>query len=149
MDFGSPGQGSTSFLDPGIGVEPSELVGSIAAPDLGVSLDWESACFSVDDVTNMQLDPYPAPAPILGYSDVGDGLGLYGALGPVFGGFDGLPTPPVGTRQSGKRSSTAAQNSSRAARNGREQQRAQKISDMIDKLKVSLFAREVFLVEPL
>lgn len=38
---------------------------------------------------------------------------------------------------------TAQHNNTRAARNGREQQRAQKISDMIDKLKVGYVCRSV------
>lgn len=144
MDYGNTGQGGLNLFDPEMAVEMSSLQTPLQTlPRMNV--DWDGG---FPELTNQPAGPpggvYPAPT-AMAYPHVGGDIGFGGLCGPVPEAFDAL-AGTIGGGGGGSSSSIGvkpegmlaiAHNSTRAARNGREQQRAQKISDVIDKLKAS------------
>lgn len=145
MEFGAAGQISPNFFDPRVSGDLSNL------HSLGLSnMDWEGL-EGFNAASNQQQEavlppPYgafPIPAQAMeGYPHGHGGDFRYGAIGAA-GGMGDTVIGGGAQRMAGSRPDTdldsllaVAQSSTRAARNGREQQRAQKISDVIDKLKV-------------
>ena len=146
MEFGNTGQGGLNIFDPEMAVEMTSLQTPLQAlPRMNV--DWDGG---FAELTNQPGDPpgsvYPAPA-AMAHPHVGGEIGFGGLCAPGPGAFDALAGSIGGSSSSSNSSNNIgvkpegmlaiAHNSTRAARNGREQQRAQKISDVIDKLKAS------------
>lgn len=103
-------------------------------------LEWDAgACVDVRNTAPAvaTTSPFGAfPLQTMGYPS-------FTGLGTAAAAIGGVEAPQQQlTMQSGIKSADSllmmAQKTTRAARNGREQQRAQKISDVIDKLKVKL-----------
>lgn len=138
MDFGQPGQGAPKIFDAGVAADMSALASAMTPEPSG--LEWDAG--SCVDIRNTApavatASPFGAfPLQTMGYPS-------FTGLGTAAAAMGGVEAPkqqlPV---QSGINSADSllmmAQKTTRAARNGREQQRAQKISDVIDKLKVKL-----------
>ena len=150
MDFDTTGQGGLNLFDPEMAVDMTSL--HTPLPTLpGTNVDWDGG---FEELTNQPAGPpgsmYPAPT-TMAYPHVGGDIGLGGLCAPGPGAFEAL----AGAIGGGSSSSSSnicekpegmlaiAHNSTRAARNGREQQRAQKISDVIDKLKASRGSRSL------
>lgn len=129
MDFGGAGQDDPNFFDSAMAEDISTLQ---TLPALDV--DWSGEMCS-DGNSEPAGSPFTSfPAHTVGYPQAGEDVGI----GPGFGalGASGLGAPNSGLDVQPDNLLSMAQTSTRAARNGREQQRAQKISDVIDKLKV-------------
>lgn len=136
MDFGPPNQGTPSFYDPAVAAEMSALASAITPKT--ADLDWDAG--SCVDVSNAApaaaaASPFVAfPVQTMGYPQF-TGLGAAATAAAAIGGVE-APLPMQTGINGNDSLLVMAQKTTRAARNGREQQRAQKISDVIDKLKV-------------
>lgn len=130
MDFRDTRQDSLGFLDLDIASEIANLETTTNTLEMG----W-----GLNNGGGVDAQGGPAAPRILshnpgGYQSVNGTFGGFGSLdASALRGLETWKTSPSASTQS---MLTLAQNSSRAARNGREQQRAQKISEFIDKLKV-------------
>lgn len=130
MEFRDTGPDSLNFLDLDIASEIANLETTTRTLEMG----W-----GINKGSGVDAQGGPAAPRIVGHNPGG-----YQPVGGTFGGFGSLDASALRGLETWKTSPNAntqnmltlAQNSSRAARNGREQQRAQKISEFIDKLKV-------------
>lgn len=125
MDFGGTGPSCPTFFDPAVLAEMSATMPRFGTEwDAANSGQPSSSTFNAFNST--QALPYPHIGGDLGFAGFGAASGIVGIDAPksVLGG-----SPSTGLL-------AIAQSSTRAARNGREQQRAQRISDIIDRLKV-------------
>lgn len=130
IDFGGSGQSDANFFDPGVATEMSTLQNM---PRLNVN--WDGGCVGANGQPGgSQFSDFADQA--IGYPHIVGDL-AYGAIGAA--GLGGLDALKSGLTANSNSLLTMAHNSTRAAKNGREQQRAQKISDVIDKLKVGHF----------
>eukprot|EP00904_Undaria_pinnatifida_P009930 jgi/Undpi1/6067/HiC_scaffold_20.g08552.m1 len=147
MDYGATGQDGLNLFDPDLAVDMNSLQTLPTLPRINV--DWDGG---FPELSNQQpaappVGAYPPPA-AMAFPNVADGIG-YGTLCvPGAGAFDVLAGASSSNNNNGGGKAedmlAIAHNSTRAARNGREQQRAQKISDVIDKLKASRGHRRSF-----
>ena len=136
MDFKNSGQDNASFLNLGVTAE----ISNFETASHTMKTDWDRLGGGVGTLGRPAASAIPVHN-VIGYPPA-DPSGPYGEFGPLnaaaLRGLEARKNGPNGFNASTQSMLAFAPSSSRAARNGREQQRAQKISDFIDKLKVRL-----------